>query len=252
MNTTAPLVMIHGLMGSLGTYAPERRIAGRAVHTPDLIGYGRLQAAPAQPITLAAQVAHVVRYLEEQVAAPCILLGHSVGGAIAMLVARAAPQRVRGIINVEGNFTLADAFWCGRIAGLSDSAWEAEHAQLVSDPEAWLTKAGIEPDAQRLEWARQTLVNQPRETIRAMARAVVAETGDASYLPGVRDVVERGMPLALLAGEHSASGWDLPDWARAVARAFVVLPGTGHMMMLEQPDTFCRTVDELAARLESE
>ncbi|WP_179405632.1 hypothetical protein [Burkholderia guangdongensis] len=82
-----------------------------------------------------------------------------------------------------------------------------------------------------------------------MARAVVAETGDDRYLPRIRSVVERGMPLFLLAGERSASGWDLPDWARSAARDYVAQKEVGHMMMLEQPDAFCRIVENMVARL---
>lgn len=44
-------------------------------------------------------------------------VGHSVGGAIAMLCAHTYPDHVRRIVNVEGNFTLADAFWFYEIAG---------------------------------------------------------------------------------------------------------------------------------------
>ncbi|HEX7935040.1 MAG TPA: alpha/beta hydrolase [Paraburkholderia sp.] len=249
MKKAAPLVMIHGLMGSLNFYAPHERIRAAAVHTPDLIGYGRLKDAREPVITLASQVAHVVRYLDEQVGEPCVLLGHSVGGAIAMLAAQAAPERVRGVINVEGNFTLADAFWCRKIAALSDEAWHAEHARLVADPEKWLANGGIALTPQRVEWAREALANQPRESIRAMARAVVTETGDSAYLARVRSVVEYGTPLFLLAGERSASGWDVPDWVRAVARDYVVRKDVGHMMMLEQPDEFCRIVEEMVVRL---
>ncbi|AOJ05588.1 MULTISPECIES: alpha/beta fold hydrolase [Burkholderia] len=249
MKKATPLVMIHGLMGSLNFYAPRERIRTVAIHTPDLIGYGQLKDVCEPEITLASQTAHVVRYLNEQVDEPCMLLGHSVGGAIAMLVAVAAPERVRGIINVEGNFTLADAFWCRKIAALSDEDWHAEHERLVADPKEWLTNGDVAIMPQRVEWARGALANQPRGTIRAMARAVVAETGDASYLPRIRSVVEHGTPLFLLAGERSASGWDLPDWAQSAARDYVVQKDVGHMMMLEQPDEFCRIVEDMVAQL---
>ncbi len=249
MNKATPLIMIHGLMGSLNFFAPHERMRAVDVHTPDLIGYGQLKDAREPSITLEAQAAHVGRYLREHVDAPCVLLGHSVGGAVAMLTAQREPERVRGVINVEGNFTLADAFWCGKIAAMSDAEWHAEHARLAADPEGWLAKGDIEITPQRLEWARGTLANQPRETIQAMARAVVAETGDAGYLPRIRTVIERDTPLFLLAGEKSASGWDVPGWARTAARDYVVQNGAGHMMMLEAPDEFCRIVEGMVTRI---
>lgn len=249
MNKPIPLIMIHGLMGSLNFFAPHERIHGAAVHTPDLIGYGLPKDDWRAPITLANQVEYVTGYLREHLDEPCVLLGHSVGGAVAMLTAAAAPERVRGVINVEGNFTLGDAFWCRRIAALDDTEWHREHERLAGDPEGWLTNSGIAVTPQRLEWARQALANQPRETIQAMARAVVAETDGDAYQQRIRSVVEEGTPLFLLAGETSVSGWNVPDWAKAAAQSFVVQEGAGHMMMLEQPDAFCGIVDTMLAQL---
>lgn len=40
----------------------------------------------------------------------------------------------------------------------------------------------------------------------------------------------------LVAGERSAGGWDVPDWAKTAAASDTVVPGVGHMMMLEEPD----------------
>jgi pimeloyl-ACP methyl ester carboxylesterase len=249
MNKSMPLVMIHGLFGSQSFYAPNRRMANVDVHTPDLIGYGALKDDAVKPITLAGQAVHVIRYVQEHVGAPSVLLGHSVGGAVAMLAAASAPDLVSGVINVEGNFTLADAFWCRKFAGLDAAAWQAEHMRLVADPEDWLKNGGIAVTQQRLEWARIALANQPRETIQAMARAVVAETGAPDFLSHIRRVVERGTPLFMLAGERSAAGWDAPDWARAAAISYVVQPEVGHMMMLEEPDGFCRIVGGMVAQI---
>lgn len=249
MKKLPPLVMIHGLIGSQRFYRPEKRIRAATVHSPSLIGYGEYNNAKVTDITLEKQVAHVVRYLSENVDSPCVLLGHSVGGAVAMLVAAAVPERVRGIINVEGNFTLADAFWCRKIASQSDAEWHASHEQLVSVPENWLKNGGVDISPQRLKWAYSELTNQPRETIQAMACTVLDVTGGHEYLAMVRKVIEDGTPLYLLAGERSAPDWDLPDWVKEAARDYIVQSGVGHMMMLEEPDAFCRIVDNLVNRL---
>ncbi|MFB9126822.1 alpha/beta hydrolase [Paraburkholderia dipogonis] len=249
MNKTMPLVMIHGLFGSQSFYAPNRRIADVDVHTPDLLGYGMLGSTAVEPITLTRQAEHVIRYVRERAGAPCVLLGHSVGGAIAMLAAASAPELVCGVINVEGNFTLEDAFWCRKIANLDAAAWRAEHARLVADPQGWLTNGGIAVTPQRLEWARAVLENQPHQTIQAMALAVVRETGAPGFRSSVRTVVEHGTPLFMLAGERSASGWHAPDWAYAAARSYVIQPEVGHMMMLEEPDEFCRIIAAMVAQI---
>ncbi|ALF90014.1 MULTISPECIES: alpha/beta fold hydrolase [Ralstonia solanacearum species complex] len=240
MQHDTPLVMIHGLFGPLHFFEPAARLPGVTVHTPDLLGYG---ARPAQPeLSLASQAAEVVRILREEVRRPCHLLGHSVGGAIAVLAAARAPELVKSIVSVEGNFTLDDAFMCRRIAPLDAPEWEAELQRIQSDPQAWLAKGGIAPTPERLRMAHCILHNQPAATLQAMAQAVVRETAVPAYLETVRGLMSRGMPFHLVAGSRSAAGWHVPDWVHQQAHGSTELPDCGHMMMLEQPDLFCRTL----------
>jgi pimeloyl-ACP methyl ester carboxylesterase len=98
MDKATSLVMIHGLMGSIDYFSPGARMPGVSVHTPDLIGYGSPADADARSITLDNQAASVIRYMKEHVGEPGWLLGHSVGGAIAMLIAAKAPSvaKLRG------------------------------------------------------------------------------------------------------------------------------------------------------------
>lgn len=238
---TTPLVMIHGLLGPIDFFSPAEYLDDISVHTPDLLGYGRHCDATG-PLTLAAQAVHVAQYIKEHVNEPCYVLGHSVGGSIAMLLARQEPRQVKGVISVEGNFTLNDAFWCRRIAPLDAHSWTAEYTQMQSDPVDWLGKCGIEPNEERLAWAKAILTNQPHTTVQAMAQAVVKETATPEFLEDIRALLDQRVLVWLLAGEKSASSWDVPDWVRQAARASVVLPNSGHMMMLEKPRAFCSTL----------
>ena len=94
----------------------------------------------------------------------------------------------------------------------------------------------IEPTAQRVEWLGSILAHQPADTIYAMSRAIIEETGDPGYLEMVRRVVESGVAIHLIAGERSAKAWDVPDFVRAAARSYTEIAGAGHLMMLEEPD----------------
>ncbi|WP_275761091.1 alpha/beta fold hydrolase [Ralstonia pseudosolanacearum] len=240
MRHDTPLVMIHGLFGPLHGFGLAARLPGIAVHIPDLLGYGARPAEPA--LSLAAQAAEVVRILRQEVRQPCHLLGHSVGGAIAVLAAARAPELVKSIVGVEGNFTLDDAFMCRRIAPLDAREWAAELQRMQSDPLAWLAKGGIAPTPERLQMARCILHNQPAATLQAMARAVVRETAVPAYLETLRGLMSRGLPFHLLAGSRSAAAWHVPDWVRQHAQGSTELPDCGHMMMLEQPDLFCQAI----------
>jgi pimeloyl-ACP methyl ester carboxylesterase len=158
---------------------------------------------------------------------------------------------VLGLISVEGNFTLKDAFWCTRIAAMPEAEWASEYGAMEDDPAAWLERSGIEASDQRIAWARSILSNQPYETIQAMARSVVGVTGAPAYLEGVRRVLGGGVPLYLLGGELSASGWDIPEWVLALACRSQVQPKAGHMMMLEDPAAFCGIVGDIVREHEA-
>ena len=240
-----PLLMIHGLMGSINFFAPRDYLVGLDVHTPDQLGYGSNGAAlPSTAISLHQQADAIAQLLRERIGVPTMLLGHSVGGAVAMMVAHRVPELVLGLVSVEGNFTLNDAFWCASIAATEPGEWERLYQTMASDPEGFLSRGAIAVSEQRLAWARAILANQGAATVHAMARAVIAETGVPAYLDLVRAVTRR-TPIHLLAGERSVAGWDVPDFVRRAALSSSVIPGTGHMMMLEDPAGFCGRVRAL-------
>jgi pimeloyl-ACP methyl ester carboxylesterase len=238
------LVLIHGLLGSSSYYDPQAMLPELEVHTPDLLGYGSKRSID-RGIDLHAQAAEIARVLREEVGRPAWLLGHSVGGAVMMLAAQQAPELVAGLVSVEGNFTLKDAFWCAHIAAMPEADWAAEYGAMEDDPAAWLERTGIEASDLRIAWAREILSNQPVETIQAMARSVLEVTGQPAYLEGVRRVLGSGVPLYLLGGELSAAGWDIPEWVLALACRSLVQPKAGHLMMLEDPAAFCGIVGAL-------
>jgi pimeloyl-ACP methyl ester carboxylesterase len=241
MSVRPALLMIHGLLGSSAYYDPQRCLPWCDVRTPDLLGFGSKRTVE-QGIDLGGQADEIVRILREEIGQPAWLLGHSVGGAVMMLAADRAPELVRGLVSVEGNFTLKDAFWCSRIAPMPLADWAAAYGALEEDPAGWLERAGIEASDERITLAREILQNQPYTTVQAMARSVLAVTGAPDYLALVRRVLARGTPLWLLGGALSASGWDVPEWVLALARASLVQPRAGHMMMLEDPAAFCGIV----------
>ena len=232
---------MHGLFGSIDFFHPEEHFDNIIVHCPDMAGYGSERDANTADLTLTDQAKSVVTLMYE-IDEPVWLLGHSVGGAVAVRAANLAPEMVLGVISVEGNFTLNDAFWCKTVSETNPDAWEAEFAEMQIDLGAWLTSNGIGVTEQRLRWAQAIFDYQPATTVQAVAKAVINETGQPTYLEQVRSVIERPTPFALLAGEHSASGWDVPDWVRAAASTDQIQVSAGHLMMLENPTQFAKHV----------
>jgi len=243
MKNKFAIVMIHGLLGSLDFFSPSNRLPDFDVYAPHLIGYGGLDNRDdTENLSLQDQVNFVKELVAHDIQEPCWILGHSVGGAIAMMFAAQNPELVAGIINVEGNFTLNDAFWCKKVAQLNAGEWERDYQTMRAEPEKWLLDGGIDSTPERLAWAKQILDYQPASTAQAVAKAVVRDTASPDYAQTVQQVAKQQTTIYLIAGERSKDEWDVSPQVRSAAVQFIVQPNTGHMMMLEAPEEFCEIV----------
>jgi len=121
-----PLVLLHGLgrrwqvflplIPSLGlrwhVYALDLRGHGKSAHVPH--GYRGTEYS-----------ADVAQFLGERVKEPAVLLGHSLGGMVAMWIAAREPHLVKAIIlgdNLLVKTSLAGTYYTALFAGLRDLA----------------------------------------------------------------------------------------------------------------------------------
>ena len=243
MPPTSPLVLLHGLIGTLQAPDLQPFFPSRPLFAPDLLGYGAWRDCAPADIRIATQVAHLHTLIDQQFGAePVDLLGHSVGGVVAVAFAQRYPQRVARLVSVEGNFTLRDAFWSSSVARMPLAEVEAMLAGFRADPLGWLAAAGVEEGDGRLAVAQRWLDQQPASTVKAMAQSVVEVTARADY-SGLLRRVFASHPVHLLAGARSHAGWDVPAWARHAAASDTQVDGSGHLLMLEQPQAFARAVN---------
>jgi pimeloyl-ACP methyl ester carboxylesterase len=207
-----PVLLVHGLIGSLRDVLPALEGCDVRAFAPDLIGYGEHSAVPPEHISLPAQVAYLLELLETHRLDRVHLVGHSVGGAIAVLFAHSHQERVAFIISVEGNFSLADAFWSAGVAQMAPFEVEQIMEEFRADLPAWLRRSGIEPAPEHLSTAERLLSNQPASTVQATAQSVVSITGDTTYEAAVRSVFESTLLVHLVAGErYRAARWAFDD-----------------------------------------
>lgn len=238
------VVFVHGLYHTFAHLRGMDFPAPCEVIILDLAGFGEHQRSEA-PETLGGQVEHVVAEMDLRAVERATLVGHSIGGAIAMLAAAHHPGRVAGVVNVEGNFTMADAFWSAKVAAMSEGQAATMLEGQRADPLRWVREQGIDPTPQRIAWTRRMLDAQPASAIQSLARAVVEETKLPSYLATIERVLENGTPLHLLAGERSRAAWSVPDNFLHAATTFTTQPRAGHMMTIEEPGEFLRLVAAL-------
>lgn len=240
-----PVVFVHGLIGHLRGSAMALGARSRVTVAPDLLGYGQHRDVPEAAVSLPAQVDELQSYIRHAYANERVdLVGHSVGGAIAMLLAHREPAMVRRVVSVEGNFTLKDAFWSATLGQMSIPQVAAVLEGFSSDPAAWLARSGVPATSGNLELARDWLGFQPATTLRSMGRSIVEVTAAPAYLEAVHRVFDK-CDVSLLSGERSHTQWDVPAWALTKATKTVTIVGTGHLMMLEQPKHFVETLEDI-------
>jgi pimeloyl-ACP methyl ester carboxylesterase len=91
------LTLIHGAGGTHLNWPPElRRISGRTVYAPDLPGHGKSEGPGLQ--TVKAYAERIVDLLRALDARQVVLVGHSMGGAIAMELYLQAPERIAALV----------------------------------------------------------------------------------------------------------------------------------------------------------
>ncbi|SPJ34722.1 alpha/beta fold hydrolase [Kushneria phyllosphaerae] len=239
---TLPLVVLHGLFGSADNWRSHIRHwrQTRRVVAVDLRNHGRSgHTSGMRYEDMAADVLSVMDQLDIQ---QCDLLGHSMGGKVAMTMARCHPQRVARLI----------------VADIAPIAYEHGHDDIFR--------------AHRL--VEDALPESRKEADEAMAEAIDNRTTrqflatnlmrDDQGILGWRvglDFIEEGYgdivappggeapytgPALVLRGEHSDYVTDdaLPVIADIMPASKVdTIKGAGHWLHAEQPEAFIRAID---------
>jgi lipase len=109
------LLALHGLTGHGQRWQPlaARHLAEVSVAAPDLIGHGR--SSWAAPWTIDANIVALAALLEQQAEDPVVVVGHSFGGAVALHLAAAHPDRVAALVLLDPAIGL-DGGWMREIA----------------------------------------------------------------------------------------------------------------------------------------
>ncbi len=96
-----PLVILHGLLGSSRNWQAAGRALAERYHVLalDLRGHG--QSPHARPVTYEAMAGDVMAWLDARELGRVSLLGHSMGGKVAMLLACRNPDRVERLFVVD-------------------------------------------------------------------------------------------------------------------------------------------------------
>jgi 3-oxoadipate enol-lactonase len=250
-----PLVLVHGAGTSSAIWrrTMPRLADRRRVVAPDVPGYGGSPAAG--PGFALEQVADnlAAGLRDAGVPAPYDLVGHSMGGAIAILLAAHHPDDVRRLVLVAPAGLAALPRAAAGLLGAVAAPF-AIARRTVATPFAGsalvrrLALAGVARDGARVpvEHARAVLASSAGATRIGPGLASAATADLREALAGVR------APLGVVWGEHDPvippRRIDVIRRARPDMQLSVV-PDSAHAPMLERPEAFCAALEDVLARL---
>jgi pimeloyl-ACP methyl ester carboxylesterase len=180
---------------------------------------------------LADSIAEMARIALEQAPDRFDLFGHSMGGRVALEVHRQAPERVRRLaLCSTGIHPLAEGEPAKRHA-LQQIGHDAGFEALV---DAWLPPMVAEANRRGPEYAemRQMCLDAGQAQFDAQINALLTRPQVETLLPQI------ACPTLVMTGELDA--WSPPGQHQAIAAAIpdsqlVIVPGAGHMVLLEAP-----------------
>ena len=252
--TDAPLLlMLHGYTGSKENWYPlARLLRGRyRLLIPDLPGWGDSERKPGEDYGYLAQSRRVGEFIPRLGGGkPVVLLGHSMGGGIAVLVAAAYPERVSrvGLLNASGvRFT--DNDFTREVSRGGTPFAVRDRATLKSYIDRLFVVDKAKPF---VPWPANAIYIARRQRDAAFEASVLQAIArsEQSLLPG-QAAADVHQPALLLTCRQDqvidASAVAL--YAQRMPHATrVMLDGCGHMSLIEDPATIAQAVTLLIER----
>jgi len=237
----AVVVFLHGLGSASSCVFPrvaaDPVLAARRSLLVDLLGFGYSDRPERFSYSLDDHAAAVVALLDAEGLAGCCVVGHSMGGTIAIVLAAARPDLVGGLLVAEPNLDSNGGDPSSSIAAQDEAAYVAKgHAAVV---------ARFSADRRAVGYAATLRVASPVAMHRsARGLLVPREPSAGALLHGL------SIPRTLAIGGDNLPYPDATP-ARAAGVEIAVLPNTGHNLMVEDPPGFAAAVAAVAAAVDT-
>ena len=213
------LVLLPGLICDSAIYAPQTAVFSDSIAVD---GYGLRDSLPA-----------MAESVLEQAPDRFDLLGHSMGGRVAMEVYRLAPERVRRLALVSTGMHPLGASEPEKRAALQRLGHDQGFEALV---DSWLPPMVAEANRGKPEVydvCREMCLRHNQDIFDAQIRALLARPEVESLLPQVT------CPTLVMTGKEDT--WAGPKQHEGIAALIpnselVIAEGAGHMIQLEAPE----------------
>jgi pimeloyl-ACP methyl ester carboxylesterase len=161
------------------------------------------------------------------------LLGHSMGGRVALEVFRLAPERVRRLALVSTGVHSLREGEAEKRRALQTIGWNHGFDRLIDEWLPPMVAPANRTKPEIYEPLRQMNVEAGQDVFDAQIHALVNRAEMESLLPRIT------CPVLVMTGELDS--WSGPEQHRSIAAAIpnselVIVPGAGHMIQLEAPE----------------
>ncbi|MFF1715226.1 alpha/beta fold hydrolase [Streptomyces sp. NPDC058268] len=203
------LVLLHGFSRSLTDWDASAAFltAGHRVLAVDLPGHGR--SPRISPWTIPAVLRDIAETLDAHGVSEALLVGHSLGGMIAVEYARAYPERARAAVNLDG-------FW-----------WARAYPGAERVSEGMLATAGAiaPPDYVEQKVDAAVRFGIPADHAEAAARAAARPLPDGRW----QTLPEPAAAREIVDELHRLSALGVTAWLEGVERPLLVVQAGRHL-----------------------
>jgi pimeloyl-ACP methyl ester carboxylesterase len=236
-----PLLWLHGWQcsstGELMPAAVRAPLRGRRSLLIDLLGHGYSDKPHDFAYGLEDHAGTIVALIDALGLRECGLVGHSMGGAIAIHVAVARPDIVSLLVMAEGNLGPSREEVLG-----GQSEEQFVERGFPEQLEAQAMEAEEAPEGPRAAHLGITRLVEPR----AIHREAVSEELETS--PSLRSLLGNlRMARWYLQGELSEPEPDDERDLAALGVGWRIVPETGHAMGLQNPEGLAQTIADVIA-----
>lgn len=234
------ILYIHGL-GESGlcfeSLIKDSRLCAWEHVVLDIEGYGK-SLWPEQPKNIEQHADSLAGWLQLRKTDQVIVLGHSMGGVIGLILSEKYPKLVQGLINVEGNISIEDCSFSSRAADYSLEDFQTYGFDTIRDD---IYYNGLKDPALRGYYASVSLCAPLTYYINSKELVDLSRTARLASRLGALE-----FPKLYLLGNPRGTAELSRSMLDAAGVEWRAIEDAGHWPFIDQPTTF---VDEMLSFL---
>lgn len=237
-----PVVLVHGWTADSTDYSWLIPLLQRnfRVIAYDLRGYGH--SAPADGYGMDRQLRDLTAVIEQVAGEPALVVGHSLGGAVASSMAVEHPEHLLGVVVLDASYA-ADEAGRARVERTREQL-AGEHPNEVV--KSWFSSQASFTD-QTPDWLRTLVLRRVDSVSPAMIRAGFAALWDhapIAFRPETDHyLARRTVPVLVIHRKAASAAYEETTFQHPASRA-VVLAGGGHWVQVERAEDVNATIQD--------